>query len=409
MTTPVRSSPGWLRSPVLDALAARTTSVLAMVRLPARRGTGPSLIVRSTSLGDFTVFLPFLASVVQRDPTVRLLTISRNGNVGASLLPHWAERITMLDPRSRASVQSGVAVARAMARHHDIQRILYTPQNNLLSASTAIRLALIRAIAGTRVPILGMGVHADIRSRAQLERTPDAPALNQALVPFVACGMRPSATRADCDALLATTSVETERAVQIIRTAGGDPDTSAVAMYVHAKDALERFVAIARQLSSGSGRQLWLIGGPEDVDASLRVASALPRGRAVVLAGVADVRSTVALLPRCSLFVGNDGAPTHLAALCGCPCVALFCTFEVPGIWEPVAAPASRSLRPAWTAAREHGDFGIETIGVAAVQSAIADIEANPRGHLIQTMLGDGEPGSPHALDLPFGGPLLHS
>jgi ADP-heptose:LPS heptosyltransferase len=184
----------------------------------------------------------------------------------------------------------------------------------------------------------------------------------------------------------------------MLQRLGCDRVAPAIAMYVNAKDErkrwpVERFVDVARSLSRGTGRQIWLIGGPDDVGASQRVSDALPKGHAIVLAGHATVRMTLAALSECNLFVGNDGSPTHFAALCGCPCVTVYCNWEVPGIWEPIAAPCSRSLRPAWSITREHGDFGITTISTVHVLKAIERIVAAPSGHFIETIrASDDEP-----------------
>ena len=54
------------------------------------------------------------------------------------------------------------------------------------------------------------------------------------------------------------------------------------------------------------------------------------------LAGRLSVFGSAAILSRCAMFIGNDSGPTHLAAVVGVPCVAIYGARNVRGLWELV-------------------------------------------------------------------------
>jgi heptosyltransferase-2 len=84
----------------------------------------------------------------------------------------------------------------------------------------------------------------------------------------------------------------------------------------------EGFARVARTLVAGGARVL-LIGGADDVAVCARVAE-LASGRVTSVAGV-DLATSVALVDRAAVLVGNDSAPMHLACARGVPVVAVFC------------------------------------------------------------------------------------
>jgi ADP-heptose:LPS heptosyltransferase len=54
------------------------------------------------------------------------------------------------------------------------------------------------------------------------------------------------------------------------------------------------------------------------------------------LAGRLSVFGSASVLSHCATFIGNDSGPTHLAAVVGTPCVAIFSARNPPGQWEPI-------------------------------------------------------------------------
>ncbi len=84
---------------------------------------------------------------------------------------------------------------------------------------------------------------------------------------------------------------------------------------------LPSFATLGRRLIAG-GARLVVVGGPGDREQAERLCAEIGPS-ALVLTG-ASLPQTAALLRRCTLFVGNDSGPMHLAAATGIPVVALF-------------------------------------------------------------------------------------
>ena len=90
-------------------------------------------------------------------------------------------------------------------------------------------------------------------------------------------------------------------------------------------------IALGRRIRDEVGVQVVLVGGPEEAEDLKPVAAALD---ALSLAGELTLRETAAVLERCTLLVGNDGGPMHLAAAVNTPIVAFFGPTD-PAIYGP--------------------------------------------------------------------------
>jgi ADP-heptose:LPS heptosyltransferase len=363
---------------IIETCLGHLVRITSLVYIPLRTESSLTYIVRSTSLGDFIVLVPFVASVIKKSKNVRILIISRTGDVGSMILPHWKDRITLIDPQD--------FFLKSQLRNPDLNelskespgQIFFAPQSIVNSFLSLKYLVATRIFLGFKSPIKGFSI--DPRFRSHIEYQIRADLLfnvNVGLAPFIACQIDPYIDRQDCQKLLAITDEE-NREVDLALASLGVSSLSnpGIAFYVHAKDErkcwpLQRFISVAKEVLRDYDQNIVLIGGPEDREYSETVARELPANRAIVVAGSLSVRGTLALLSRCNLFVGNDGSPTHMAALQGCRCVTIFCNFEMAGTWEPITSPASISLRPVLNTERRKGDFGISLIPVEAVLHAV--------------------------------------
>ena len=82
------------------------------------------------------------------------------------------------------------------------------------------------------------------------------------------------------------------------------------------------FAALLERLT-GLGRQVTLLGGPADRPVADQL-WALTYCEYLDIVGRAPLRTTLGLLARARLFVGNDSGPRHLAAAVGVPTVGIF-------------------------------------------------------------------------------------
>jgi len=84
----------------------------------------------------------------------------------------------------------------------------------------------------------------------------------------------------------------------------------------------EGFAAVARVL--GGESRVVLVGGPDD-RALCQTIAAHAGGEVRSLAGETDLATTVAVIDRAAVLVGNDSAPMHIACARDVPVVAVFC------------------------------------------------------------------------------------
>ena len=92
---------------------------------------------------------------------------------------------------------------------------------------------------------------------------------------------------------------------------------------------VERFAALAAGLDLPSV----VIGGPAEAPLAAAILAAAPG--AVDLTGRTGFADIAALARRAEFCVGNDTGPTHLAAACGCPTLALFGEDSDPALCAP--------------------------------------------------------------------------
>jgi heptosyltransferase-2 len=110
------------------------------------------------------------------------------------------------------------------------------------------------------------------------------------------------------------------------------PDGPGLSIAVHAGSGsfsvarrwpVERFAEVANALARRHGARIILVGGPDEVELTRRLAG-LIEAAATMVAGRTTLPELAAVLRRCGLFVGNDSGLMHLAAAVRTPVVAVF-------------------------------------------------------------------------------------
>jgi lipopolysaccharide heptosyltransferase II len=101
---------------------------------------------------------------------------------------------------------------------------------------------------------------------------------------------------------------------------------------------LERFVEVARRLRERTGAQLVVVGGKGEIEVAEEFARAV-QAPVAIAAGQLRLAPTAALLSRCTVLIGNDSGPAHLAAYVGCSVVDLFSTAN-PACTRPLSPHA---------------------------------------------------------------------
>jgi ADP-heptose:LPS heptosyltransferase len=402
---------------VADRVAHALIRVASHIRAPIGTTQRRVLVVRSTSIGDFTTFLPFVASIVRQygAQNVDVLELSRFGPIAGRFLPTDVRAIT-LPMADAGAVIAEARSCREVVREGGYGRVIFAGHSSESPVPRLKKLLLIRYLVGVR-PRLD-GFRADMRMREPPGFAPQArdgasklifP--NQALATFLRTGRRVDVSREDVHSFLRFTGAERSRVDATLRgiDAGG---RTLVGVFVNSRLPMkmwpvDKYELVCRALLERPRTHICLIGGDEDLEASNRFAARFGGNvRVHVITGGLSLREHILLLGRMSLVLGNDGASMHLAALAGVPVVSVFCNREPEGFWEPILAPASRSVRPAWTLRDPaRGDFGIDRVGAEHVISCaelLLDSVPRPRHAIIESR-GDEVPPGFRAIDgFPF-------
>jgi ADP-heptose:LPS heptosyltransferase len=94
-----------------------------------------------------------------------------------------------------------------------------------------------------------------------------------------------------------------------------------------------KYLSVASRLMR-EGYEVAVIGGPAEQDVIEKMTRLSPRIHD--LCGRTTLFDLASLVQDAALVVGNDTGPTHLAAMCGCPTIALFSGASDPVKSAPV-------------------------------------------------------------------------
>ncbi len=92
----------------------------------------------------------------------------------------------------------------------------------------------------------------------------------------------------------------------------------------------ERFALLADRLISECGADVIFFGTPNEKEIAARIRSTMKAG-AISLVGETSMRDLPALFASCSVFIGNDSGPMHVAAAAGLPVIGIFGSTDPEG------------------------------------------------------------------------------
>lgn len=98
----------------------------------------------------------------------------------------------------------------------------------------------------------------------------------------------------------------------------------------------ENFIEIGRRLLAEGNCELLIIGGKDEQNIAQKLIAVW--GNGINAAGELSVRESGAILSLCDFHFGLDTGTTHLAAVVGTPCFALFHGRDNPGQWFPMGS-----------------------------------------------------------------------
>jgi heptosyltransferase-2 len=319
-------------------------------------GASPRILVlRTAGLGDFILSIPALAALRRKYPSARivLLTSSTTDTRHQALISSYTGyggSLPWLDfvvPSTvdEALVFSGSSVRKLISElkpaitnfNPDFSIILADPSSRF--AGQAKKLLFLKLI-GAQTPVYGWHLKATraFFVRAQnargmfvhhiqglLQSVSETPGINREPIPTVEFPLHLSSEADAWAEQLWFHQQWTGKRVVAISPGSIQP---------HKRWPLDKFVALAKQLTSLADVRIVVIGTKKDRELGDAIVQSLG-GSAHNLAGLTSVTFLAALLRRCALVVGNDGGSMHLASAVSCKAVSITPGIEFPNSIEP--------------------------------------------------------------------------
>src|SRR5688572_7186589 len=306
------------------------------------RGRPRALVYRPGSLGDTLVSLPAIAEIRQRYPEHRLTLLTESPVSGSNRVSPWTilKNTGWFDDVHFYVVrpQGGHDRWRNVTLAMQLRQVGYDDIFSLAPPRTARQLrvdaTVFRGVVGTP------HYHAASRpawpvSALQPEQI-EHEGLRLLRIVTPAAGIEtiagfrltiPATELAEGSELLADLGVEPGQVLVGVAPGSARSATAWPA---------ERFAAVGNSLLREFRNVVLLaIGGASERTLCDRLCAAWgPRSHN--LAGRLSVFGSASVMSRCATFIGNDSGPTHLAAMLGVPCVAIFSARNAPGQWEPL-------------------------------------------------------------------------
>lgn len=298
-----------------------------------------ALVYRPGSLGDTLVSLPAVAEIRRRYPEHRLTLLTESQDTGSARVSPWTilKETGWFEDVHFYSVRASSAGARwhNLSLAARLRAARYQQVFSLAPPRTARQLQVdrfvLRGVLGPNQyhaarnpawpPALAQNEHEGLR----LLRIVDPSATGDVLDAFRLAV--PDAERAIGRGLLDGLGVRPDHVLVGVGPGSGRSST---------RWPSERFAAVgAALLEQFRNVVLLAIGGAGDRPLCDQLCTAWgPRSHN--LAGRLSVFGSASVLSHCTTFIGNDSGPTHLAAMVGTPCVAIFSARNAPGQWLPI-------------------------------------------------------------------------
>jgi heptosyltransferase II len=280
------------------------------------------LVLRYRFIGDTILTIPFLRNLRRAEPLAYIAWVVAPGSAEVikgipyvDELIYWDPVTTHADSRGthRTWKEKWEFIRELRARHFDK---VYVLKRSLSSAIMALFTG-----APERIGFATEGRGLLLSKRVPYRQ--DRHEVENFLDVLRADGIEVTDTFLECW----TTPEEDVAAAGVIAGGGVPAGLRLVAIHPFAANPqrgwrLEDFATLVARFSEKGFTPL-LLGAPGD-RGDLDAARTLFGAGAVDLVGKCSLRVTMALLKRCSLFVGNDSGIMHLAAAAGIPLVALF-------------------------------------------------------------------------------------
>ena len=296
-----------------------------------------ALVYRPGSLGDTLVSLPAVAQIRAQYPAHRLTLLTESESASSGRVSPWTilketgwfedVYFYVVKPSSTRERWHNLALAARLrgVGYHDIFSLAPPRTTRQLRVDAGIFRGVLGAKRYHAASRAAWPPRADEHEGLRLLRIVDPAATGEALGDFRLA--IPATARAQGLDILNDIGQRPGQILVGLGPGSGRPST---------KWPAERFAAVGDALLRQFKDVLLLAIGGSSERALCDQLCAAWGPRSHNLAGRLGVFGSASILSQCVTFIGNDSGPTHLAALVGTPCVAIFSARNAPGHWQPL-------------------------------------------------------------------------
>lgn len=294
------------------------------------------LVIRLRRIGDLLLTTPTLRAIRRAFPSCQLdVLVSAGFELPLAGNPHLDELWVL-----RSGVRAWLSmVASCRRRHYDI----------VLDTQSSTRSLLLVASSGARLRV-GWRKRA-VRNWAynRLLDGWNEPVyiVRKTLRMAEAIGVPPTT---DLRPELVISSADRERVRKLFASNQLTSDRPVVALSVVANQAPKRwsahgFAELADRLVHTDGAQIVLTSGPGEIEQVRAVVERMHQRPALWNYGTTTLAELGAVYEHCDLWIGNDGAPKHVATAVGCPTLAINKT-AAKAVWVDTEDNEQFEMRP---------------------------------------------------------------
>ena len=311
---------------------------MSMPRQPWENAIRRIVVYRIGNIGDILVTLPALNAIRKRFPDAHIALLTSPGKKGApgaeQILPlgKWFDELLVYFSSDVQSWKDRLQLLRRL-REGKFDLFIQLPNQQSRLRDEARNMTFAR-LAGCRYAV---GFEVSQRALFLREEALHVPQIRESLRIYrsVASQLLLDSYQ---DVLLPISDVHRRQVAGLLLRVGVPENEPFVVMHAGAKRhtnqwPLERYARVADEIIRRWGTRVVLTGSAAELPAVERVAE-LMLEKPVVFCQL-DLAQMAALLKRCSLYVGNDTGPMHIAAAVGTPTVSVFSARDFPERWWP--------------------------------------------------------------------------
>lgn len=310
-----------------------------MLWQPSENAIRRIVVYRIGNIGDILVTLPALSAIRKRFLGAHIALLTSPGEKGApgaeQILPlgKWFDELFVYFSSDVQSWNGRLQLLRRLRKgRFDLFIQLPNQQSRLRDE---VRNMTFARLAGCRCAV---GFEVSQRALFLREEALHVPQIRESLRIYRSVASQLLLDSYE-DVLLPISDAPRRQVAGLLLRAGVPENDPFVVMHVGAKRQtnqwpLERYARVADEIIRRWGTRVILTGSAAELPAVECVAERM-REKPMVLCGQLDLPQMAALLERCSLYVGNDTGPMHIAASVGTPTVSVFSARDFPERWRP--------------------------------------------------------------------------